>query len=207
MMKMFTMPRKLATWHTIALTSDALTVIIMGMSQQIAPTKSHLQAHQQDAGTTTLVGMTDQHLGVITTPGITTVTIGIGTGSVDLNLAPITLDIGVTVAVILAEVTLDPFTGPHAIVHHTTEAQAHTTTAETHHITDPHHAGISPQMTVDPEHANPRNTITKPNKDHLPVHIQHPGSPKIGSTSRLQLMIYPQSTIALMNRTVIQRVI
>ena len=80
--------KKLATWHAIALTSDALTVIIMGMSQQIAPTKSHLQAHQQDAGTTTLVGMIDQHLGVIITPGITTMTIGIGTGSVDLNLAP-----------------------------------------------------------------------------------------------------------------------
>ena len=66
--------------------------------------------HQQDAGTTTLVGMTDQHLRVITTPGITTVTIGIGTGSVDLDLTPITLDIGVTVTVILTEVTLDPFT-------------------------------------------------------------------------------------------------
>ena len=47
--------KKLATWHTIALTSDALTVIIMGTLQQIAPTKSHLQAHQQDAGTPTLV--------------------------------------------------------------------------------------------------------------------------------------------------------
>ena len=54
------------------LTSDALTVIIMGMLQQIAPTKSHLQAHQQDAGTTTPVDMIDQHLGVIITPGITT---------------------------------------------------------------------------------------------------------------------------------------
>ena len=151
--------------------------------------------------------MTDQHLRVITTPGITTVTIGIGTDSVDLNLAPIILDIGVTVAVILAEASLDPFTGPHAIAHCATEAQAHTTTAETHHTTDPHHAGISLEMTADPEHANPTNTITKPHKDHLPVHIQPPGSPKIGSTSRLQLMTHPQSIIALMNRTVIQRMI
>ena len=62
-------------------------------------------------------------------------------------------------------------------------------------------------MTVDPEHANPANTITKPHKDHLPVHIQHPGNPKIGSTNRLQLMTHPQSIIALMNRTVIQRMI
>ena len=148
--------KKLPTWQAIALTSDALTVIIMGTLQWIAPTTSHLQAHQQDAGTTTTpVDVIDQHLGVIITPGIITVTIGIGTGSVDLNLAPITLDI---------EVTLDPFTGPHAIAHHATEAQAHTTTAKTHHTADPHHAGVSPEMTVDPEHANQANTITKPQK-------------------------------------------
>ena len=198
---------KLATWHAIALISDALTVIIMGMLQQIALTKSHLQVCQQDAGTTTLVGMTDQHLGVITTPGITTLTIGIGTGSVDLNLAPITLDIGVTVVVILTKVALDHFTGPHSVAHSSTGAQAPTATTETHHTADPHHAGISSEMTVDPEHANPTNTITKPHKDHLPVHIQHPGSPKIGSINRLQLMTHPQSIIALMNKTLIQRMI
>ena len=38
------------------------------------------------------------------------------------------------------------------------------TTAKTHHTADPHHAGISPEMTVDPEHAHPANTITKPCK-------------------------------------------
>ena len=130
--------KKLATWHAIALTSDALTVIIMGTSQQIAPTKSHLQAHQQDTGTT-LVDMIDQHLRVIITPGITTMTIGIDTGSADVNLTPITLDIGVTVVVTLAEVTLDPFTDPHATAHHAPEAQAHTTTAETYHTADPEH--------------------------------------------------------------------
>ena len=199
--------KKLATWHAIAFTSDALTVIIMGTSQQIALTKFHLQAHQQDAGTTTLVNMIDQHLRVIITQGITTLTIGIDTGSADLDLAPITLDIGVPVTVTLAEFTLDPFTNPYATAHHATEAQAHTTTAKTHHTTDPHHAGVSPEMTADPEHTHPANTITKPQKDHLPVHIQHPGSPKTGSTNRLQLMTYPKSTIALMNRTVIQRMI
>ena len=151
--------------------------------------------------------MIDQHLGVIITPDITTVTIGIGTGSVDLNLTPIILDIGLTVTVTLTEVTLDPFTDPHTAAHHTTGAQAHTTTAKTHHTADPHHAGISPEMTADPEHANPANTNTKPHKDHLPAHIQCSGSPKIGSTNRLQLMTHPQSIIALMNRTVIQRMI
>ena len=199
--------RKLATWHAIALISDALTVTIMDMSQQIALTKYHLQAHQQDTGTTPLVGMTDQHLGSLTTPGITTMTIGIGTDSAILNLAHITLDIGVTVLVILAEVTLDPFTSPHAVAHHATGAPAHTATAETHHITDPHHAGISPKMTVDPEHTNPTKMITDPHKDHLPVHNQHPGSPRIEGTNRLQLMTHPQNIIPLMNRTVIQRMI
>ena len=200
--------RKLATWYTITLTSDALTVTIMEMLQQIAMTKSHPQAHQQDAGTTTLVGMIDQLLESNNhTRHYHHATIGIGTGSVDLNLAHITLDIGVTVAVILTEVALDPFTSPHAIAHHATGAQAHTTTAKTHHTTDPHHAGISPEMTVDPEHTNPTKTITKPHKDHLPVHNQHPGSPRIGSTNRLQLMTHPQNIIALMNRTVIQRMI
>ena len=134
-------------------------------------------------------------------------TTGIGTGSVDLNLAAITLDIGVTVAVILAEVTLDPFTGPHAIAHHTTEAQAHTATAETHHTTDPHHTRVSPEMTVDPEHANPANTIKNPKKNIFQFTSNALEAQKIGSTNRLQLMTYPQSIIALMNRTVIQRMI
>ena len=142
--------KRLATRHAIALILDALTVIIMGTLQQIAPTKSHLQAHRQDAGTTTLVGMIDQLLRVIITPGITTMTLGIGPGSVDLNLTPIILDIGVTIALTLIEVTLDPFTGPHAIAHCTTEAQAHTATTKTDHTPYPHHAGVTPEMPVDP---------------------------------------------------------
>ena len=62
-------------------------------------------------------------------------------------------------------------------------------------------------MAVDPEHAHPANTITKPQKDRLLVHIKHPGSPKTGNTNKSQLMTCPQGTIALMNRTVIQRMI
>ena len=88
--------KELATWHAIALISDALTVTIMDTSQHIALTKYHLQAHQQDAGTTPLVHMTDQHFRIIATPGITTMTIETGTDSVDLNLTHITLNIGIT---------------------------------------------------------------------------------------------------------------
>ena len=179
----------------------------MDTSQWIALTKYHLQAHQQDTGTTPLVDMIDQYFRVIITPGIITVTIQIGTNSVDLDPTHITLNIGVTIAMILTEVALDPFTVPHIIAHHTTEAQAHTTTVETHHPTDPYHAEIFLEMTVDPEDTNPPNTITKSHKDHLPVHNQHPGSPRIGSTSRLQLMTHHQNIVALMNRIVIQRMI
>ena len=48
---------------------------------------------------------------------------------------------------------------------------------------------------------------TNPHKDHLPVHSQHPGSLRIESTNRLQLMALLENIIALMNRTVIQRMI
>ena len=175
--------RKQATRHATALISDALTVTIMDTLQQIALTKYHIQAHQQDAGTTPLVGMTDQHLSIIATPGVTTMTIGTGTDSVNLDLTHIALDIGVTVTVTLAELILDHFTGPLCA----TGPPAHTTTTETHHITDPHHAGISPKMTVDPEHINPTNTITNPHKDHLPVHNQNPGSLRIESTNQVTI--------------------
>ena len=179
----------------------------MDMLQWFALTKYHLQAYQHNAGTTPLVDMTDQHLRIIAaTPDIPTVTIEIGTDSVDLDLTHITLDIGVTVTVILTEAILDHFTGPHTVALHATGAQAHITTAKTHHIADPHHAGTSPEMTVDPEHINPTSTITNLHKDYLPVHNQHPGGLRIDGTTRLQL-IHPQNIIALMNRTVIQRMI
>ena len=179
----------------------------MAMLQQTAPTKFHPQAYQQDAETIILVDMIDPHLRVTITIGITTMTIEIGAGSADLNLTPIILDIGVTVTVTLAEVTLDLSTDPHATVHHATEARAHTITAKTHHTADPHHSGPSPEITVDPGHTHPADTITKPQKYHLPVQIKHPGSPRTGNASKSPLMTCPQSTIALMNRTVIQRMI
>ena len=107
--------------------------------------------------------------------GITTMTMEIGTDSADLDLTPIILDVGRTVTVTLAEVTLDPFTNPHATAHHATEARAHTITNETCHTADPHHAGVSPEVTVDPGHAHPTNTIIKPQEDHLPAQIKYPG--------------------------------
>ena len=181
--------------------------MIMAMSQQTAPAKFCPQVYQHDIETTTPEEEIDPHLRVAIAIGTTTMTIEIGTGSADLDLAPIILDIGVRVAVTLTEVTLDPFTDPHATAHHATEAQAHTVTNETHHTADPHHVGASPEITVDPGHAYSANTITKPQEDHLPAQIKHPGRPRTGNTSKSPLMTHPQNTIALMNRTAIQRMI
>ena len=129
-------------------------------------------------------------------------TIKIGTDSADLDLTPIILDIGVTVAVTLTEVALDPFTNPHTTAHNVTEVRAHTVTDKTCHTADPHHTGAFPEITVDQEHAHPANTITKPQGNHLPAQIKHPGR-----ASKSPLMTYPQNTIALMNRKAIQRMI
>ena len=153
----------------------------MSMLQQTAPTRFHPQAYQHNAETITLVDVIDPHLGVTIIIGTTTMTI--------------------------AEVTLDLFTDPHVAAHHATGGQAHTITVEMHHTTDPHHAGISLEITVAPGHAQPANTITKPPKDHLPAQIKQPGSPRTGNTSKSPLMTHPQSTIALMNRTATQRMI
>ena len=175
--------------------------------QWIALTKYHLQAHWHNAEITPLADVTEQHLRIIATPGIPTMTIETGTDSVDLNLTHIIPVIGVTVVVILTEATLDHFTSLHAIAPCITGAPAHTATAGTHCITDPHHTDNSPEMTVDPEHINPTGNTTNPHKDHLPVHNQHPGSPRIEGINRLQLMIHHQNIIAWMSRTVIQRMI
>ena len=197
--------RKLATWHAIVHTLDVLIATIMDMLQQIALTKYLLQACQHNAEITPVVDMRDPHLRTAT-PSILTMTIETGTDSANLDLTHITSDIGVTAVVIPAEAILDHFIDLHAIASCVTEVPAHTTTAMTHHIADPH-ADIFLEITVDPEHINPASNIINPHKDHLPVHSQHPGSLRVESTNRLQLTIHPQNIVAWMNRTVIQRMI
>ena len=90
---------------------------------------------------------------------------------------------------------------------HATEAQAHTITNETPHTADPHHAGVSPETTVDLDHTHHANTTTKHQQDHLPAPIEQPGKPETGNTSRSPLMTHPPNTIALMNRPVTQKMI
>ena len=181
--------------------------MIMAMLQQIAPTKFNPQEYQHDTETTTPEDVIHPHLRITTAIGITTMTIKIGTGSADLDPTPIIPDIGVTVAVTLAEVALDPITNPHTAAHHATEAQAHTLTNETLHTADPHHAGISPEITVDLGHTHPANTITKHQQDHLPALIEQHGKPQRGNKSKSPLMTHPPNSIALMNGPATQRMI
>ena len=75
------------------------------------------------------------------------------------------------------------------------------------HCIDPHHAGVSPEITVDPGPAHQANIITTIQEGHLPTQIKHPGSPRTGNTSKSPLTTHPQNTIALMNGTAIQRMI
>ena len=181
--------------------------MIMAMLQQIAPKKFHPQEYQHDTETTTPEDVIDPHPSIIIAIGITTMPIEIGTGLADLDPTPIIPDIGVTVAVTLTEVALDPITNPHTAAHHATEPQAHTVTNETFHTADPHHGGVSPEITVDPDHTHPTNTITKHQQDHLLAPIGQPGEPKTGNTGKSTLMTHPLNTIALMNRPATQRMI
>ena len=151
--------------------------------------------------------MIDLHLGIIATPGIPTMIIEIDTGSVIPNPTHTTLDAGVTAIMTPTGATPDHFIDLHVIAFCTTEAQAHTTTAVTHHITDPHPIEISPKMTADPNHKNPTSNITNQHKDLLQVHNQHLGKIRTEGTDRSQLTILPQNTIVQVIRIVTPRMI
>ena len=178
----------------------------MDMLQQIALTRYLLQACWHNIGITSLVDVTGQHLRTAT-PDILTATIETGTDSANLDLTHITPDIEVTVIVIPTEAILDHFIDLHAIASCITEVPAHTATAVTHHIADPHHIDIHPGETVDPEHISPAGNIINQHTDHLPVHSQCPGNLRTEGTNRSPLTILPQNIIAQMNRIVTQRMI
>ena len=167
----------------------------MDMLPWTALIKYHLQAHQHAAEITPPVGMIDPHLGIIATPGIPTMIIVIGTGSVIPNPAHTTLDTRATATMTPTGVTPDHFIDLPIVALYATEAQAHTATTVTHHITDPHPIDISPKMTADPTHTNPTSNIIIQNKDLLQVHEQHLGKISTEDTKRLQLTILPQNTI------------
>ena len=150
--------------------------------------------------------MIDPHLGIIATPGVPTMIIEIGTGSAIPDPAHTTLDTGVTATMTPTGVTPDHFIDLHAIALHATGAQVHTTTAMTHHISDPHPIEISPKMTADPDHTNPTSNNTNQHRDLLQVH-KNLGKIRTEGTNRSRLTILPQNTIVQMSRIVTLKMI
>ena len=151
--------------------------------------------------------MIDPHLEITIAIGTITMTIETAIGLAGPDPISTATDTGVTVAVTHEEVTLDPITNPHATVHHTTEAQAHIVTDETHHTADPHHAKVSPETAVDLDHIHHTNTTTKHQQDCLLGPIEQPGTPKTGNISRSPLMTHHPSVIAPMNKPATQTMI
>ena len=166
-----------------------------------------LQAHQHTIEVIPPIGMTDPHQGIIATTGIPTMIIKTGTGPIFPDLTHTILDTGVTATMTPAGVTPDHFIDLHIIAPHATEAQVHTVTTVTHHITDLHPTEIFPEMTADLDHTNPTDNITNQHKDPLQVCKQCLGKIRTEDTNRLQLTIPPQNTIAQMIRIVTPRTI
>ena len=95
-------------------------------------------------------------------------TIETGIGLVSLDPIHAVIGTGVTVAMTHKEVLLGHIANPHAAAHHITKVPAHTTTDEISCTADLHHAGVFPEIAVDPGHAHHTNTTTKHQLDSYP---------------------------------------
>ena len=199
--------KKLAIWHAIAPTYDALTAINMDMLPWTALIKYHHQAHQHATEVAPLIGMIGPPLGIIATPDVLTVITKIGTGLVFPDPTHITMDIGVAANMTPVGATPGHSTDLLHVASHATEAQVHTATTVTHHTTDLHPVEIFPKMTADLNHTNPKNNITNQHKDLPQAHKQHHGKIKTEDTNKSQLMIHHQNTTVQMIKIVTPRMI
>ena len=198
--------KKLATWHAIAPTYGAMTMIIMDMLPWTAQIRYHHLAHQHAAGMTPMTGMKDPPLDIIVTPDVHTMITRIDPDSVAPDLTPITTDIGVVATWTPAEVTPGHSTDLPAIVSHVTGAPVLTATTTTHLTTDLHLIGILPEMTADLD-KNPTSNTTDWPADPHPLCKHQLGNIRIRDTSKLLSMTHCWSTTAEMITTVIQRMI
>ena len=198
--------KKLATWHAIAPTYGATTVIIMDMLPWSAQIRYDHLVHWHTAGLTPMTGVKDPPLDVIVTPDAHTMITRIDPDSVAPDLTPVTTDIGVAAARITAEVTPGHSTDPPTIVSHVSGAPVPTATAMTHLTADLHLIGILPEMTADLD-INPTSNTTDWPADPCPLHKHQLGNIRIRDTSKLLSMTHHQSTTIQMIMTVIQRMI
>ena len=186
--------KKPAIWHATAPIYNVSTAINMAMLPWIALIKYHHQAHQHAAEVMPPLGMIGHPLGIIVTPDVLTMITKIGPGLVIPDPTHITMDIGVAAIMTPVEATPGHSADLHNIVSHTTEAQAHTATAVTHHTADLHPIDIFPKMTADLDHTDLKNNITNQHRDLPQAHKQHHGKIGTEDTNKSQLMIHPPNT-------------
>ena len=198
--------KKLATWHTIAPTYSAMTVIIMDMLPWTAQMRYCCLVHWHTTELIPMTGVKDPPLDVIVTPDAHTMITRIDPDSVAPNLDLVTTDIGVAATRTTTEVTPGHSTDLPAIVSHVTGAPVPTATATTHLPADLHLIGILPKMTADLD-INPTSNIRDQPVDPHPLHKHQLGNIRIRDTSKLLLMTHHQSTTVQMIMTVIQRMI
>ena len=198
--------KKLATWHAIAPTYSATTVIIMDMLPWTARIRYCCLVHQHAIGLTLTTCMKDPPLDIIVTPDAHTMITRIDQDSVAPDLASITTDIGVAAARTTTEVAPGHSTDLPAIVFHITGAPVPTATTTTHLTTDLHLIGILPEMTAD-LNINPASNTTDWPMDPRPLCKHQLGNIRIRDTGKLLLTTHHQSTMAQMIMTVIQRMI
>ena len=185
---------------------NALTVINMDTLPWIVLIKYHHQAHQHAAEVTPLIGMIGHPLDIIVTPDALTMIIKIGPGLFVPHPTHTTMDIGVAAITTPIETAPGHPTDLHDVVSHATEAQAHTTTAMTHHTTDLHPIEIFSEMTADLD-TSPKNNIINWQKSLLQAHKQHHGRIETEDTNKSQLMIHHLNTTVLMIKIVTPRMI
>ena len=198
--------KKLVTWHVIAPTYGAMTVMTMGMLPWIAQIRYCHWAHQPTAGLTTMTGVGDPPPDIIVTPDAHTMTTETDLDSVALGLAPVTTTIKVVATRTLTEVAPDPSTDLPVTTSHETGALAPIATTTIHLTADLHLTGIPPEMTADLDIDPGKNTTNQP-KDLHQLHTHHPGNLRTGNINRSQLMTHHQNTIAQMTMKVTQMMI
>ena len=194
--------RKLVTWHAIAPTYSATTVIITDMSPWTAQIRySHL-VHWHATGLTPTTGVGDLPLDITVTPDAHAMITGTDLDSVIPNLT----DTGVVATRTPIEVAPDHSIDLPIAVPPITEALVLTATAVTHLTADLHLIGIPPEMTAD-LNINPGDNTTEQPRDLHPLYRHHPGNIRTRDTNRSQLATHHQSTTAQMIMKVTQRMI
>ena len=175
-----------------------------GHVAEIAPTKSHHQAHQQGTEIPVLMQDTviDPHPTIPIEIGIITMIIETDIGLAGQDPIPTVIDTGVTVEVTNKGVNPGHITNPHTTAHHATKIQVDITTDKTLHTENPHHTEVFPGIAVDPDHMHHTNTTAKHHQNCLTALTRQPEKTRTENINKSPLMTHHPNTTALMNNPV-----